>query len=163
MRSDRPGFSLAGSDAGVQAEREDGRFRCGRSCVDPIQPARGQSGRAVAAGRSEGLEVAGQGGGIPATRDAIERMSTGPDRRVGLAPPVRQVVPALVAAPCPVADLIATVAGLREASGRVLVHVRRAILVLAAPRSRPPAAGAIRRREMVASRSSQAFGHRVVE
>ena len=97
---------------------------------------------AVAFRRHEGSQVAVETGRVPASRHAVERVGTGPDRLVRLAGPVRRVVAPLVPGPRPIADLVAVPAGVGEAVDSVMVLGCGPVLVLDRPCLGPPAARA---------------------
>ena len=116
-----------------------------------------------AVGRGERGEVAVEAGRVPAPRDAVEGVRARPDRLVRPALPVDEVVPALVAGPRPVADLVAAPAVLGQAVDGVVVLGRGPILVLGRARGRAPATRAGGRRQVVAAGPGQPFGVGVVE
>ncbi len=145
-------------DATVRAQAEDhGLGRRGRR-VDRLGAA-GRQRRGPPARRRERADVAIQPGRIPAPGHAVEGVRAGTDGLVRPALPVGEVVAALVARPCPVADLVA-VPAVRQAVDGVVVLGRGAVLVLGRSRRRPPAARARRRRQVVAARRRSALRRR---
>ena len=95
----------------------------------PVGPTSlGAAGRQSAGGErgDPGVEPRG----VPAARPAVERVRTGADRLVRQAPPVGQVVPALVARTRPVRDLVAAPACGGKPLDGVLVLRGRTVLVL---------------------------------
>ena len=122
-------------DAAVGPEAEDDRLgRRGRR-VDRLRAARRQARRSPI-GRGEGREVAVEAGRVPAPGDAVEGVGARTDRLVRPALPVDEVVPALVAGPRPVADLVAAPAVLGQAVDGVVVLGGGPILVLGRARVR---------------------------
>ena len=86
------------------------------------RPSRHRRSRAPPGGRTgsarQRRHIAVQPGGIPAADGAIERVGARPDRLVRTAPPVGEVVTALVPGPRPVRDLVAAEPGVRQGTTR---------------------------------------------
>ena len=117
-------------DAAIRPQAEDDGLGGRRRRVDRLRAAGGQARRA-AIGWRERAEVALEARRVPASGHAVERVRARPDGLVRPALPVHEVVPALVAGPRPVADLVAVPAGLGQAMSGVVVLAGGAILVLA--------------------------------
>ena len=130
-------------DAAIGPQPEDDRLGGGGRRIDRLGAA-GRQARRAAVGRGQRREVAIEAGRVPAPGHAVEGVRAGTDRLVRPALPVDEVVPALVARPRPVADLVAAPAVVGQPVDGVVVLRGGAILVLGGPRGRAPAAGARR-------------------
>ena len=101
--------------------------------------------------------------GVPAPGRTVERVRARPDGLVRPALPVPEVVAALMAGPCPVADLVAAPAIGGKSMDRVVILGCRAVLILRRDREIAPATRAAGGRQVVAAHTGQALGVRVVE
>ena len=150
-------------DAAVRPQAEDDLLRRPPS-PDRSPPSRPAGGWPLP--RRPGRAPRGSRRGGPRSSAAStpsKACAPGPDRLVRPALPVDEVVPALVAGPRPVADLVAVPAVLGQAMDGVVVLGRGAILVLGRACGRAPATRAGRRRQVVAAGPGQPLGVGVVE